>query len=438
MAAALSLVIALAFMPALGAGNNAKAASKEPTAISVTHAGSFERPELNYEGYEYDYYYDYDDDSYFQTGDVLTITYNDGSKEAYTYNYDHKKGADFYNADGTKSLEELTGYTYGIEYNKDNPKYIAGNTVYFNYYLRYRVGEYYDEWDDEYYGEYKKVYSGKVPVKLVDPAQQIAINGISYIYDAYKKYAYVSDLDADGDVQGAVAIPDQVTFKNNKTYPVKRISYGALAGATKMTSLTIPEGIEVIGEDAFVNTGLKEITIPKTVISIGEHAIGFNRVYNANTAVLEYTAVPDFVITGEKDTMADGYATANGIKFSDPVAEEAEAAKEAEAAANAQNLIKLKAVNKKMKLKAKAAKKGKAKLSWKANKNIDGYVVLMAEKKTGKFKVLKTIKKNTVKKLTVKKLKKGKKYFFKIRSFVKIDKKTFNSPDSVVKAVKAK
>ena len=65
-------------------------------------------------------------------------------------------------------------------------------------------------------------------------------------------------------------------------------------------------------------------------------------------------------------------------------------------------------------LKAKAVKKHKIKLSWAKVREADGYQVQYKLKKAKKYKKLKTLTKN---KLNSKKLKKGKKYIFRIRTY---------------------
>ena len=89
-------------------------------------------------------------------------------------------------------------------------------------------------------------------------------------------------------------------------------------------------------------------------------------------------------------------------------------------------------------LKAKALKGGKAKLTWKKAKGVSGYYIFRAEKKNGKYKKVKAVKKAGTKKWTDSKLKKGKNYFYKIRPFTKISGKTYKGKMSKAVKVKAK
>ena len=104
----------------------------------------------------------------------------------------------------------------------------------------------------------------------------------------------------------------------------------------------------------------------------------------------------------------------------------------------------------KAKGKAKKSKKRSAKVSWKkplikysANgasytAGVTGYKVYRAAKKSGKYKLVKTIGKAGTTKWTDKKLKKGKKYFYKVRPFTKISGKTYLGKWSNAAAVKTK
>ena len=89
------------------------------------------------------------------------------------------------------------------------------------------------------------------------------------------------------------------------------------------------------------------------------------------------------------------------------------------------------------KFKAKAGKK-KITLTWKKTAKASGYVIYRAVKKKGKYKKIKTIKKASVVKYTDKKLKKGKKYYYKIRAFRKVNGKTIYGPFSGIVYKKVK
>lgn len=103
-----------------------------------------------------------------------------------------------------------------------------------------------------------------------------------------------------------------------------------------------------------------------------------------------------------------------------------------------QKLIK-KYTPKKTSLKSvKKAGKGKMKLTWKKESGCTGYQVYMSTKKSSGYKNIKTITKNKTVSYTKTKLKKGKTYYFKIRTYKKVGKKTYFGSYSNVKNLKMK
>ena len=52
---------------------------------------------------------------------------------------------------------------------------------------------------------------------------------------------------------------------------------GAFGGETALQSLTLPEGIEYIGSNAFNNSGLEEIVLPETLVEIDQFAFSKTR-----------------------------------------------------------------------------------------------------------------------------------------------------------------
>ena len=101
-------------------------------------------------------------------------------------------------------------------------------------------------------------------------------------------------------------------------------------------------------------------------------------------------------------------------------------------------------------VKVKALKKHKAKITWKKvtlsyivngkkyTSGTTGYKIYRATKKSGKYKVIKTVKKAKTLKYTDRKLKKGKKYFYKVRTYTKIDGKIYLGKWSAAKKIRAK
>jgi hypothetical protein len=76
----------------------------------------------------------------------------------------------------------------------------------------------------------------------------------------------------------------------------------------------LPDGLTTIQKQAFLNcSSLTEITVPESVTSIGNQALGF-----ATDENLVASPVEDFVITGVTGTAAATYAAASGVTFDDP------------------------------------------------------------------------------------------------------------------------
>lgn len=86
----------------------------------------------------------------------------------------------------------------------------------------------------------------------------------------------------------------------------------------------------------------------------------------------------------------------------------------------------------------KKAGTGKMKLTWKKVSSATGYQVYMSTKKNSGYKRVATIKKNKTVTYTKKSLKKGKTYYFKIRTYKKVGKTTYYGSYSNVRKLKMK
>ena len=79
-----------------------------------------------------------------------------------------------------------------------------------------------------------------------------------------------------------------------------------------MTELTLPEGIESIGYEAFnCSRDLTEITIPAGASSIGEKAFG----YYFDDETKDYVKVDGFKISCYRNTAGEQYAKDNGFEY---------------------------------------------------------------------------------------------------------------------------
>ena len=71
---------------------------------------------------------------------------------------------------------------------------------------------------------------------------------------------------------GVVHIPDSVAY-NGVSYPVTGIGYQAFKDCTRLTGVTIPEGVTMLLNESFAGcTSLTKITLPSTMYSIYNYA----------------------------------------------------------------------------------------------------------------------------------------------------------------------
>lgn len=95
---------------------------------------------------------------------------------------------------------------------------------------------------------------------------------------------------------------------------VKSIGCGAFDNCTALTDVKISEGVTSVGTYAFEGCdSLKNIVVPSTVRNIGERAFGYTVMDFGDTR--DYGVMPDFILSGYKNSVAERYANANGIPF---------------------------------------------------------------------------------------------------------------------------
>lgn len=95
-----------------------------------------------------------------------------------------------------------------------------------------------------------------------------------------------------------VIVPSSV-----KTVPESAFSFSGLE------TVTLEDGITAIEKEAFLSCAITKITIPSSVTSIGEHALG----YEANR--MNYDKIAGFTIIGLEGSAAQEYADSNGFRF---------------------------------------------------------------------------------------------------------------------------
>jgi hypothetical protein len=95
-------------------------------------------------------------------------------------------------------------------------------------------------------------------------------------FGVYQEYKYnikngiveIKGLTKEGKMQFEHTIPSEING-----FPVKVIASGAFHHRKEMLTITIPDGIEMIGDYAFTHcSGLKKIVLPNTLTYIGDHS----------------------------------------------------------------------------------------------------------------------------------------------------------------------
>ena len=98
---------------------------------------------------------------------------------------------------------------------------------------------------------------------------QIFVNGIQYNITS-SNTVEVTHSKRGYPYEGHMAIPQSIYYEG-KTYNVTAIGDGVF-NYSPITGITLPEGLERIGEYSFANTSIQSIVIPNSVTSLGENA----------------------------------------------------------------------------------------------------------------------------------------------------------------------
>ena len=153
---------------------------------------------------------------------------------------------------------------------------------------------------------------------------------------------------------------DVSTYENLESIElssVKIIGSWAFRSCNNLRIITIPASVEKIGYEAFLDSGIKEVTFLSENTQIGECAFGYYKEYNQETDEDEYVKMPDFRIKCLKNSTAEKYAKENGFAYEyiekpnassavvEPNADAAKEKSDADAVAKAETEAKTKAGN---------------------------------------------------------------------------------------------
>lgn len=111
-------------------------------------------------------------------------------------------------------------------------------------------------------------------------AKDFVVNNIAY--DVISMTDLTCEVAQNNSYDSYCDVPATVTFKG-RTFKVIGIGENAFK-SSYVQGVTIPEGIEYIHSEAFYICGLKEFTIPSTVMTIGEDAFYANKIENLTIA----------------------------------------------------------------------------------------------------------------------------------------------------------
>ena len=113
---------------------------------------------------------------------------------------------------------------------------------------------------------------------------------------------------------------DNIIPSKIEGYPVTTIANRTFVLSSRFTSITLPETLVTIEKEAILSCeNIKEITIPRNVKNIGEHALGYEMrlvpVCGSTETYIAFYRMDDFIIKGYKGTAAETYALQNRFTF---------------------------------------------------------------------------------------------------------------------------
>lgn len=377
----------------------------------------------------------------FSSGDVLMVTEN-GVETKYVCDnvyYSDNEVRGFFDDDGNALNEKyrcyetiydgvLTGFYPDFEW-------VGGTPAKSGKYASYRLLLY-----EKGSSEGSKPVLKSNPIKIyVEPVGEY--DGIRYgvAADGYAMVDYVMDYKEE------YKIRKKVKLDNGKTYKVTHIGGadvngslfddgGSFGGVATLTSVKIPDTITSIKSMAFLGTPLMtEVVIPPSVKKIGKYAVGYDGNYDFFGGKIEgLEKIEGFTIYAKAGSEGARYARENGFTCIDLDAQKKGTAADAAYAKAKFTSIRVKGV------KVKAGKK-KMTVKWKKVSDVTGYEIRYSTDKNFK-KNVKTKKVTTYKKkgVTIKKLKKNKKYYVQVRTYKKVNGKTYRGKWSAKKSAKIK
>lgn len=151
------------------------------------------------------------------------------------------------------------------------------------------------------------VFNGKMDIKKAIISQGITTVGGYVFYGCYGLESV--SIPSTVTQIGSYAFEfDNVLVDVNFPEGLKYIQSGAFYGCKALERADMPSTLLSIGKYAFINTGLKTVSIPPSVTSVADYAVGYN--YKDST----FTAVEDFEICAVPGSAGAAYASNNSFK----------------------------------------------------------------------------------------------------------------------------
>lgn len=146
-------------------------------------------------------------------------------------------------------------------------------------------------------------------------------NSSEWVYNESGQVLYLYEIEIDevtitaGGNLNDIIIPNYV-----EDYPITKIAIKSFFLNPYYMSITLPETLVTIEKEAILSCeNIKEITIPRNVQNIGEHALGYEMklvpVCGSSETYIAFYRMDDFIIKGYKGTAAETYALQNRFTF---------------------------------------------------------------------------------------------------------------------------
>ena len=99
----------------------------------------------------------------------------------------------------------------------------------------------------------------------------VLVDGLAYFLNIDDMTATVTARTYPSSYSGHITIPSTITA-SGRDFTVTRIDGYTFKNCKKLTGITFPTSLQIIGGECFLESGLQSVTIPSNVISVGDYA----------------------------------------------------------------------------------------------------------------------------------------------------------------------